>query len=206
MEVLSNLLTNINEQLALHHKIANDSTMELHIRESHKKLHEKFFEINNSVICLQAELNVLETENSRLKEKIKEFEDRAASNDNFMGLLMLRKEEMEGLPEEQLKELKEFSKEKSDSDILDIINENKGYATLDQLIVRLFKKTGKMTTRNSLTARLYKLSRSGLIFSVQGQKGVYSTFAQDLKKEAPVAPVEASAQAAIEADKTQELF
>ena len=59
--------------------------------------------------------------------------------------------------------------------LIQIIEENGGYISLDQILVRLYRKTGDVHTRAALTRRVYKLVQNKVLVAVSGKKGVYST-------------------------------
>ena len=109
--------------------------------------------------------------------RIKEFEDeRHARTISQPPILTLKPEELEGLPDEVLSELSEGAvPERSDVMLFQVIEDRGGVASLDQIIVGLYRKTGEMPKRGTLTSKLYRLGQKGQIFSVPERKGVYST-------------------------------
>jgi hypothetical protein len=56
-----------------------------------------------------------------------------------------------------------------------VIDEAGGVASLDQILVGHFRKTGEVMKRTTLTSRLYRMANKGLIFPLPNKKGVYST-------------------------------
>jgi hypothetical protein len=89
--------------------------------------------------------------------------------------LALAPQDIEGLPEELLKELSVSEGDKAEFAIMSIIDDAGGIASLDQLLVGMYKKTGEIFKRQTLTSRLYRMAQKDLVFSVPARKGVYST-------------------------------
>jgi hypothetical protein len=87
--------------------------------------------------------------------------------------LSLSPDDIKDLPQELLAELSvggdlvEFA-------IMEIIQENGGAATLDQLLIGLYRKTKEIHKRQALTTRLYRMGQKNNVFNVPGRKGVYS--------------------------------
>lgn len=88
--------------------------------------------------------------------------------------LSLSWEEVEGLPPEILAELSISDSDRSEFLIQGAIRELGGVASLDRLIVHLFKSIGESYKRTALNQRLYRMSQKDMVFSVPGKKGVYS--------------------------------
>jgi hypothetical protein len=88
--------------------------------------------------------------------------------------LALVPQEIEGLPDELIKELSVSEGDKTEFAILSIIEESGGIATLDRLLIGLYKRTGEIYERQTLTSRLYRMGQKELVFSVPNRKGVYS--------------------------------
>ena len=59
--------------------------------------------------------------------------------------------------------------------ILKIVEAAGGIASLDRILVGLYKETGEIMKRTTLTSRMYRMSQKGLIFPVHGKKGAYSS-------------------------------
>lgn len=89
--------------------------------------------------------------------------------------LSITPQELDGLPEEVLKELSISEGDKTEFAILGLIEDAGGIMSLDQIIVGLWKKTGEAIKRQALTSRLYRMGQKDLIFGVPTKKGVYST-------------------------------
>ena len=93
--------------------------------------------------------------------------------------LSLTPEELEGLPQELLSELS--SGDRTEFLILNILEDLGGIASLDQLLVGIFRRTKEIVKRSTLTSRLYRMAQRNLLYTAPGKKGVYSL--QPLSKE-----------------------
>lgn len=83
-------------------------------------------------------------------------------------------EEIHGLPQELLEELSISESDKTEFIISSLITELGGVASLDRLLVALYRQSGEITKRAALNQRLYRMVQKELICSVPGKKGVYS--------------------------------
>ena len=93
--------------------------------------------------------------------------------------LSLTPADLEGLPEEVLKQLSISDGDRTDFAVLNLLEELGGIATLDQLLIGLYRKTGEVLKRQALTSRLYRMTQKELIYGISGKKGVYSTKAYE---------------------------
>ena len=89
--------------------------------------------------------------------------------------LALTRDEIEGLPEELMRELNVSDADKAEFSIVAVIDDTGGVATLDRILVALYHQSGQIMKRANLNARLYRMSQKGFIHNVPGKKGVYST-------------------------------
>jgi hypothetical protein len=89
--------------------------------------------------------------------------------------LALSWEEIDGLPPELLEELSISESDKTEFNIVSLITELGTVASLDRLLVALFRQSGEVTKRAALNQRLYRMVQKEMIYSVPGKKGVYST-------------------------------
>jgi hypothetical protein len=85
----------------------------------------------------------------------------------------LMPDELEGLPENLISELISDS-DRTEREIFKVIEECGGIASLDRVILSLYKRTGEIHKRAATTSRLYRMSQKGFAFPVPGKKGVYS--------------------------------
>lgn len=86
----------------------------------------------------------------------------------------LMPQDIRDLPEELLKELGISSSDRFDFTILDIIDDMGGTASLDKILVEVYRRTGTIEKRTKMVARLYRMIGKGKLFSAEG-KGVYTT-------------------------------
>jgi hypothetical protein len=89
--------------------------------------------------------------------------------------LSLSFDEIQGLPDELLQELSISDGDRIDYTILRIIEDAGGMASLDRILVGLYKETGEVMKRVTLTSRAYRMTQKGILHSVPNKKGVYST-------------------------------
>lgn len=89
--------------------------------------------------------------------------------------LSLNFDEIEGLPDELVKELSISDADRTDYAVVRIIDAAGGVASLDRILVALYRETGEIHKRTAMTSRIYRMSQKNLVFSVPNKKGVYST-------------------------------
>jgi hypothetical protein len=89
--------------------------------------------------------------------------------------LSLSIEDVEGLPDELVKELSLSDADKLEFEIVNAIEEAGGVISLDRLLISVFKRTGEIHKRAYLTNRLARMAQKNVIYYVPGRKGVYST-------------------------------
>lgn len=89
--------------------------------------------------------------------------------------LSLTIDDLEGLPDELVKELSLSDADKVEFEIVNSIEDAGGVISLDKLLIALYKRTGEIHKRNSLYSRLGRMASKNLIYYVPGKKGVYST-------------------------------
>lgn len=83
--------------------------------------------------------------------------------------------DLEGLPEDLVKELSLSDADKLEFEIVNSIEEAGGVISLDRLLIALYRKTGEVNKRTYLTSRLARMATKNSIYYVPGKKGVYST-------------------------------
>jgi hypothetical protein len=89
--------------------------------------------------------------------------------------LALSSSDYAGLEDDILKELNISESDKIEATIIELINAAGGTLILDKIILGLFHLTGEKHQRIPLTARLYRMGKKDLVFSVPKKKGVYTT-------------------------------
>ena len=98
--------------------------------------------------------------------------------------LALSWEEVHDLPPELLAELSVSDGDKLEFQIVQIMEDLGGAASLDRLLVALYRETKEIYQRTWLNNRLYRMAQKEMIFSVPGKKGVYSTELMDKEQAA----------------------
>jgi len=101
--------------------------------------------------------------------------------------LSLTQSDLVDLPDELIVELSISNADKVEFAILDILKDNNGILSLDQILVKYYKATGEILKRPTMTNRLYRMGQKGLVSSVPGRKGIYTTsqIADDSSAESP---------------------
>ena len=174
MNTLESILPFFDSQIQMCNNLSQQSIDE-NMKRVHDESAKQFQHIKNVIMSVIVENNMKKNENNSPinKQEIKH------------NTLVLSKEDREGLPAELLEELKGVSRDIIENEIITIINSNEGYSTLDQLLVRIYKNTGKIYKRTSLTSKLHVMVKDGLIFSLLGNKGVYTTVPQEKSHSEP---------------------
>lgn len=83
-------------------------------------------------------------------------------------------DELAGLPPELLAELSEGAKSQVDP-VIKAINDRGGTATLDQILIDVYRATGEVHKRTILQNKLFRFSKRDMCWSVPGKKGLYTT-------------------------------
>lgn len=91
----------------------------------------------------------------------------------FDNPLILTPKDLGGLPTELVEQLSDL--DQLEGEILKLMEMSKGTLVLDKIIAGLYHLTGKTHQRNQLTAKLYRMIKKNLIWSVPRKKGVYTT-------------------------------
>ena len=91
----------------------------------------------------------------------------------FDNPLTLTQSDLGGLPAELVEQLSDL--DELESEILKLMEMGKGTLVLDKIVAGLYHLTGKTHQRNQLTAKLYRMMKKNLIWSVPKKKGVYTT-------------------------------
>jgi hypothetical protein len=79
------------------------------------------------------------------------------------------------LPAELLAQLSGRAKKGQADPIVQIINDHGGVATLDEILIDLYRRHGEIGTRNLISNKLYRLGKQGFVRAIEGKKGVYTT-------------------------------
>jgi hypothetical protein len=90
--------------------------------------------------------------------------------------IALTYEDVDGAPEELLRELNLSDADKQDLLIEYLIAQAGGVLSLDKIMVEFWRSTRDVPKRTTLTSRLFRMAGKGIIYNVPGKKGVYSTY------------------------------
>lgn len=83
--------------------------------------------------------------------------------------------DLSDLPEELRKQLVSIQYDETEQAIIDIVTEQfGGIASIDEILVALYRKTKEMPQREALANKIYRMTRKELLTSVSGKKGVYT--------------------------------
>lgn len=89
--------------------------------------------------------------------------------------IRLSPKDLDGLPAELLDQLSLNDSDRKDFLLIEIIDDIGGTASLDRILVNLYKRTGEIEKRSKLVSRLYRMASKELIFQHPDKKGVYTT-------------------------------
>jgi hypothetical protein len=106
----------------------------------------------------------LKNSNGANKETVKTIESESSGDDN-----------LSDLPAELLAQLSGRVKKGQADPIVQIINDHGGIATLDEILIDLYRRHREIATRTLISNKLYRLGKQGFVRAVEGKKGVYTT-------------------------------
>ncbi|MGO3892411.1 MAG: hypothetical protein ACTJHW_15680 [Paenalcaligenes sp.] len=87
----------------------------------------------------------------------------------------LAADELEGLPEELIKELGISESDRKEFFLIELINKLGGITSINKLLVLIYKESGEIEKRVRLVARLYRMQNKGMIYTTPDRKGIYAT-------------------------------
>jgi hypothetical protein len=85
-----------------------------------------------------------------------------------------KSDDLSDLPPELLAELSAGAKSDTDP-LIQIIDDRGGTATIDEILIDLYRKHREIGKRAVISNKLYRLTRRGLCAAAPGRKGVYTT-------------------------------
>lgn len=94
-------------------------------------------------------------------------------NDEILKKIGRRIGPLSELPQELRDQLNAGKTDELEQDILEVLREFEGFANIDELLVGLYKRNGKVQERQFLANKLYRMTKAGHIKSVEGKRGVY---------------------------------
>ncbi len=159
MSMLNKHLVFVNEQVGIQTRLAKKYANDQQRSELHLATRDSFINLLAAMSEADSVLDAVEPARNQVQTPV----------------LTLQPDELEGLPPELLAELSEGAvPDKADAALLQVLADRGGIASLDQIIVGLFKRTGELVKRNTLTSKLYRMAQKGVLFPVPDKKGVYS--------------------------------
>lgn len=159
MSILDKHLQFVNDQVVFQQKMAEKFSDNPFRQKLHTTTKEKFE-------ALAKDLEMADKMLDKAPDTINEQQSSVVR-------LSITPDDIEGLPDELLDELSGGG-DRTEFTILNIIEESGGLISLDKLIIALYRSTGEIHKRQSLTSRLYRMAQNKLVFNVAGKKGVYS--------------------------------
>lgn len=162
MSILAKHIEFVNGQIEFHEKMVQKQAANSFRSTLHQSTAEKFKALASD---LESADKFLDTPPPEVKP----------TRNNKPLQLSLSIEDIEGLPDELIKELSLSDADKMEFEIVNATEEAGGIISLDKLLIALYKKTGEIHKRNSLYSKLSRMVTKDLIYYVPGKKGVYST-------------------------------
>lgn len=132
---------------------------------------EKYRELLNRIT------NVLSKEDQELfNDLLSELHPFTTSSDQRdFDPIHLSPHELLDLPPELIEQLALNDSDNYELELIRLIDSVGGTISLDKLIILLYREKGEITDRTQLNARLNRMMRKEMIFSVPKKKGVYRT-------------------------------
>jgi hypothetical protein len=162
MTKLDSYLSFVKEQQGLHEKLARKFADQVWRQDLHIGTAAKFSSLAEDLILAQKQLD--------------NFSEQASSRAiRSLDKLSLTPEDLEGLPEDLIKELSVSDADKLEFQIIGLVNDAGGVLSLDKILIGVWRKTGEVFKRPLMTSRLYRMVQKGQLFPVPGRKGIYST-------------------------------
>ena len=163
MDIIEKHLSFVKEQQSIQEKLARKYEDQPWRSELHAKSAAHFGSLADDLVLAQQQMTGAPT-------SLREFQPPIPSSNIFVTA-----KDIEGLPAELLRELSLSETDKLEFTIASVIEENGGILSLDKLLIGLYRRTGDIVRRNTLTSRLYRMAQRNQIFPVPGKKGIYAT-------------------------------
>lgn len=158
MSILAKYLPFVEGQSDFHLRKAEDSRETPGISKKHRSSSEKFKMLSADLALADRKLDEAEIALKPVK---------------LLRSINLLPDELDGLPDALVSELISDS-DRIEREIYKILEECGGIASLDRIILTLYRRTGDVHKRAATTSRLYRMAQKGFAFPVPGKKGVYS--------------------------------
>lgn len=161
MTILEKHVPFVNEEIAFQEKMLEKVSGNKHREEFHTAIRDKFRALLSDLIIADRDLAAIEeSKQATLSQK---------------GAMPLSPDDIDGLPDELIKELSISEADKTEFAIVALINDAGGILSLDRILIGVFKNTGEIFKRTAMTSKLYRMSQKGLVYGVPNKKGWYST-------------------------------
>lgn len=157
--ILDKHITFVNEQLAFHKSRAAIYQAIPARQRKHQETADKFQSLSDDLESVKEQIASSASVRSPATKQLK---------------LALTPDDLNGLPDELIGELSIASVDRVEVIILSMLDDAGGMMTLDQILIGLYRKSGEVNKRQTITSRLYRMGQKNLIYSVPGKKGVYS--------------------------------
>ena len=171
MDRLDQFVAFVNAQVAFHEKKAKQIKADPKADPKRPNFHtlqaSKLRELAQALTEGQSELDKY----AALLQERAEFKAKSPSQ----GSLSLLPSDLEGLPPELLSELSISDLDKLAFTVISVLEGEGGVASLDRILIGLWRKTKEVHKKTVLQPKLYRMMQKKLIFPVPGKKGVYST-------------------------------
>ncbi len=177
MNMLSRFIPFVNEQFTFHEKMAERFAIDPKRAQKHRSTAIQFKELITAIESLNGKNSAQELAQfafgvQKPSPNVEQaLEDATAKK---TPKLYLDLDEIEGLPEELIQELSVSEGDKIDYVIIRSVDECGGVASIDRILLSLYRKTNDVMKRSTLTSRIYRLVQKGQLYNVPNRKGVYS--------------------------------
>ena len=162
----------VREQADFHDHRVKTATERLKKSENGSQSAARQERIRNTSARLRAKFSEL----ASWLEDIPARTQRSGSSPNsFRSTRQLHPDDLEGLPQELLAQLSLSEADQEEMKIVNLVDDAGGELSLDHLIIAIYRETKEVKDRKTLLARIHRMIRKELIYSVPGTKGVYTT-------------------------------
>lgn len=170
----------VNREAARHEQEASRPDRTEKQRAKHAQLVQEMRHVASEMQALAARVQELESENQALKQSGfgtggADDQDQDPDEDGSPARgFGLSPDDLEGLPPEVMAELNITAADKFESFIVSKIRQAGGVLSLDKLIIACYRERGEVHKRNLLNAKLYRMTRKRLLWSVPKKKALYT--------------------------------
>lgn len=120
---------------------------------------------------LQTDLFSQSPDNSRTKHRPEQISVQNLDE----ATLRISPSDLYGLPDDLIRELGISESDRKDYRIVDIIDGFGGVASINNILIELYRQTFEIEKRTRLVSRLYRMQNKGLVYSSASRKGIYAT-------------------------------